>query len=101
MAFNGDQPDRWNRKTARSEAMYNRSFMRIAPKDYRATRLQTIENTEARRLDRDVRDFSARHSPRESDTIDIMNGLAEGGMGERLPPGKLIAGNRLTPGGRA
>ena len=45
-AVNRDKPDRWKQDIARSVDMYNKWFIRFAPKAYRETRLQTTKNVE-------------------------------------------------------
>lgn len=45
-AVNRDKPDRWKEDTVRSVDMYNKWFIRFAPKAYRDVRAQTTEDVE-------------------------------------------------------
>ena len=51
-------------------------------------------------LDRYVQEFVTRHNLRARDTIDIMEAIAEGGIGKRLRYKELIADNGLPSGAR-
>lgn len=46
MGVNRDKPDLWKADIAQSVDMYNRWFLRFAPKAYRTTRLQTTKEVE-------------------------------------------------------
>ncbi len=52
-------------------------------------------------LDRYVQEFVTRHNLREQGTIDIMEAIAEGGIGKRLRYKDLIADNGLPSGARS
>ena len=51
-------------------------------------------------LDRYVQEFVSRHNLRERDTVDIMEAIAQGGIGKRLRYKELIADNGLPSGAR-
>ena len=44
VAVNSDKPDQWKADIAKSVDMYNRWFMKFAPKAFRTTRIQTTED---------------------------------------------------------
>ena len=60
----------------------------------------TFHKMSPKHLDRYVQEFAARHNLRESDTIDIMGAVADGGVGKRLRYRELIADNGLASGVR-
>lgn len=46
MGVNLDKPDRWKADVARSVDLYNRWFMRFAPKAFRRTRMKVTKSVE-------------------------------------------------------
>lgn len=61
MGVNRDKPDLWKADIAQSVDMYNRWFLRFAPKAYRTTRLQTTKEVEEMlAATRDFKDIGTR-----------------------------------------
>ncbi|MDE0002608.1 MAG: transposase [Rhodospirillaceae bacterium] len=61
----------------------------------------TFQKISPKHLDRYVQEFAGRHNMRDSDAIDIMGAIADGGVGKRLQYEDLIADNDSDSGARS